>query len=57
MYLIILEDSEIRRASTVTVGDLSACEDGLIDIIDLGSAMPKQYYNGEWNDISEIEGE
>jgi len=56
MYLIILEDSEIRRADTISDDDLAACDNGLIDIVDLGGEMPKDYYNGKWNDIADIEG-
>jgi len=54
MYLIILEDSEIGKVSTLEDGDLEACEAGLIDIVDLSGEMPREYYAGEWHDIMDF---
>ena len=55
MFLIILEDSEIRLCNTVSNDDLAACDDGIIDIINLNTDKPMQYYNGDWHDIDEIQ--
>lgn len=53
MYLMILEDDEIRTVRTLSEGDFAACDGGILSIIDLGPENPKEYYEGEWHDIKD----
>jgi len=49
-YIIVFEDSEIFQSETITEDDIGACDNGLIDIVDITAG--KQYYDGGWHDIN-----
>ena len=51
MYLFIFEDLTIRKSLTFTEEDAASCDEGILDVIDLHAENPKQYYDGEWNDV------
>ena len=46
MYLIITEDNSLYKTDEITEDDKSACDDGLIQIVDVGSMV--EYCNGLW---------
>ena len=49
MYLIITEDNSLYKTDKITEDDKSANDDGLIQIVDVGSMS--EYYMGEWTRI------
>ena len=49
MYLIITEDNSAFKTEKITDSDKSACDDGYIQIFDVGSMS--EYYMGEWTRI------
>jgi len=49
MYIIIWEDGTAKRARDVGQDELSACEDGYMQIIDITTPdQPREYADGEW---------
>ena len=56
MYLYISEDGEIKKSVDFDDVDRDMCEMGILDVIDLHSENPKQYYEGGWHDIESIGG-
>lgn len=48
MYLYIFEDGSLKTTQSIGEGDLAACDDGLIDLIDISGPEPKQYMDGDW---------
>lgn len=55
MFIVIFEDGQIKRVSTLLPEDYAASDDGLLDIIDIGELQePKQWYDNSWNEIEEI---
>lgn len=51
MYLFIHDDCVVKGVASIDDGDLLACDEGLVSIIDISTPVPKEYYNGEWSDI------
>jgi hypothetical protein len=55
MYLFMLDDGEIRRGSVIQEGDLSACDDGILDIVDISNPdNPLRYFDGKWQELEAI---
>jgi hypothetical protein len=50
-----MEDGEMLKTPEITEGDLSAADDGLIDLVDLHEENPKRYYAEEWHAIESWE--
>ena len=46
MYIIVMEDFNVYKAETITEDDMSAADDGIIDIIRVSDFT--QYSEGEW---------
>ena len=56
MYLLQFEFDEIKKAKKITDGDKKACDEGLLTIIDISdSNNPKEYYDGQWDQIENWE--
>lgn len=51
MYLILFEDYTVKRKLSITDDDKKACDEGVIDIIDIGGDVPKSYYKGNWHEV------
>ena len=47
------EDQQVFSSDNVTDSDLSACDDGYLDVIDTAGDEPKQYSNGKWHKLLE----
>jgi hypothetical protein len=54
MFLVILESGEIRKAEQVMDEDLDACDDGILDLVNLNNDVPMQYCNGEWHEVETL---
>ena len=63
IFLYIMEDGYLTISSTFPEEDVAACDDGILDVIDLEGSMsdtasvgqPLQYRGGEWHQIDEID--
>ena len=52
MFIYIFNDGEIKTTDRLSIGDLEAADDGLIDILDIGNLDgPKIFHDGEWNEV------
>jgi hypothetical protein len=52
MFMIIFEDGTVKRLPSVANDDISACDDGYCQLIDIShESVPKEYLKGEWVDI------
>lgn len=53
MYIYIFEDGGINYLTEISDGDLDACDDGLLTIIDISQhgEIPKIYIDSEWVDV------
>jgi hypothetical protein len=51
MYLIILEDGEIRKTNEIEDDTYQNCDDGVCDLIDISGKEPLGYFQGEWVEI------
>jgi hypothetical protein len=53
MYIYIFEDGVVKCYTEISDGDLDACDDGLLTIIDISKSgeIPKTYIDGEWVDV------
>ena len=54
MYIVIFEDGDIRRATTLLQADFDSADEGLIDILDVSGEIPFHYVNGKWLKLKEI---
>lgn len=55
MYILILEDGDVRKSETIDDGELMAAEDGYLDIIDLAlHDNPLRYFDGKWQEIESV---
>lgn len=54
MYLYIFEDCTVKYSTTFEDDDRQACDDRMLDVIDLHTENPKQYYDGEWHNIDSL---
>ena len=52
MYLIIMEDSTVWQADTISDDERSAADDGILDIIDISGPQPTQYHDNNWHGIN-----
>lgn len=53
-YIFVFEDLEIRRGESYLKEDLEACDDGLLDIIDISDpTAPLAYFKGGWEELQE----
>ena len=55
MYIIITEFQDIRYAENITDEELAACDDGILDVIDIVGDTPKRYSDGEWHELERWE--
>lgn len=54
-YIFVFEDQSIRSGESYLKEDLEACDDGLLDIIDISDpTAPLAYFRGEWEKLQEI---
>ena len=54
-YLFIFEDGSILMSKSYCDGYLSACDNGLLDIIDITNPLsPSRYIDGEWVTVEKI---
>lgn len=52
MYLMIHESGDMVRIKELTENDISAADDGLVDLLDVSEAdNPKRYDEGEWHEL------
>jgi hypothetical protein len=52
MFLMIHESGDMVRIESLTDGDLSAADDGVVELLDVSEAgNPKRYNEGEWHEI------
>ena len=51
MFLLILEDGSLRKTDKVSDDFLAACDDGILDVINLNTEQPLYYFEGEWHEI------
>jgi hypothetical protein len=50
MYIAIFEDGEMKLLDSIGEGDLEACAEGVLDLIDVSVAdKPTRYWDGKWN--------
>lgn len=55
MYIFIFEDGSVKAGDIIQDGDLMAAENGILDIIDIRKPdEPKQYFDGEWQDVERV---
>lgn len=58
MFLIILEDGEVRKTSEVTSQDKKICDWGYIEIIDITDPeAPTTYYQDKWHKVGTLTDE
>ena len=55
MFLLITEDGEIFQAEKHHESDPEMCDAGMLDLIDISGDKPKRYFDGEWQDIEELD--
>jgi len=55
MYLLIFEDGALGYVTKITDELTDACDDGILEIVDISAAEPLQFYDGEWIDIKNVE--
>ena len=55
MYIYLFEDGEIRKGTIFNDSESEACDDGILDVIDISGDIPKQYLSGKWHDIDSID--
>ena len=54
MFIMIHESGDMVRIAELTEGDLSAADDGVVDLLDVSDVTaPKRYIEGEWREISD----
>ena len=52
MYIIIFEDNQISRAASLDISLFEACDDGILDIVDISNPeAPTTYYSGQWHEL------
>lgn len=52
MYLMIHESGDMVRLKELTENDISAANDGLVDLLDVSEANnPKHYNEGAWHEL------
>ena len=51
MFLLILEDGQIKKMNDASEADKQAADEGMCDIVDISRPDPLCYYNGKWNEI------
>lgn len=51
MYIIITEFGDMFYSNAISNEELSACEDGYLDLINISNERPKQYVDGEWREL------
>lgn len=54
MYILIFEDGHVAKANVVTESDLDACDQGVLDVVDISDpSNPKRYDASEWHPLME----
>jgi hypothetical protein len=54
MFLILTEDLELYKTSTLSEALKEECDEGILDIIRVTDGIPLQYAEGEFHEIQEI---
>lgn len=58
MYLFIFEDGSMRVGNSISDGDRSAVDDGILDIVrarfDGADTIYEQFYEGDWHSINAV---
>lgn len=54
MYLVIFEDGGVKTMAEIGVHELSAADDGYLDIIDISDPeLPTRYFDEGWTSIDD----
>jgi len=51
MYLYIFEDGSLAQSKEMQDGDIEACDNGVLTVVDISTFPPKVYHDGTWEDV------
>ena len=55
MYITIDEFGDIRYTVKVPQEIFECADDGIYTVIDIAGDVPKDYFQGEWTDLKQLE--